>query len=77
MMRPPTEILNREYERGTTIVDVVIDPLLTKILREHQRIGVQFLYQCVMGFQSANSYGAILGDEMGLGKTLQCVALIW
>ncbi len=55
----------------------MVDPLLCKHLRPHQREGVLFLYRCVMGFSVANMYGAILADEMGLGKTLQCITLVW
>ncbi|KAJ5925906.1 DNA repair and recombination protein [Penicillium verhagenii] len=62
---------------GKQIVDVVVDPLLTKSLRPHQREGVQFLYECVMGMRSFNGEGAILADEMGMGKTLQTIALLW
>ena len=58
-------------------VDVVVDPLLTKSLREHQRNGVAFLYECVMGMRGSAGEGAILADEMGLGKTLQTIALLW
>ncbi|MCJ1394649.1 helicase [Xylographa bjoerkii] len=63
--------------KGKAIVDVVIDPILTKHLREHQRDGVMFLYECVMGMRDFDGEGAILADEMGLGKTLQTIALIW
>lgn len=59
------------------IVDVVVDPLLSARLREHQRAGVAFLYECVMGLRAFNGEGAILADEMGLGKTLQTITLIW
>ncbi|KAM5447873.1 helicase [Microsporum audouinii] len=62
---------------GKQVVDVVVDPILGKHLREHQREGVKFLYECVMGLRSFNGEGAILADEMGLGKTLQTIALIW
>ena len=62
---------------GKQIVDVVLDPLLGKHLREHQREGVKFLYECVMGLRDFDGEGAILADEMGLGKTLQTIALIW
>lgn len=63
--------------RGKQIVDVVVDPILTKNLREHQREGVQFMYECVMGMREYGGEGAILADEMGLGKTLQTIALLW
>ncbi|KAK5100317.1 helicase [Lithohypha guttulata] len=62
---------------GKQIVDVVLDPLLTARLRHHQREGVQFLYECVMGLRDFGGQGCILADDMGLGKTLQTIALIW
>ncbi|KAI9557966.1 RAD54B meiotic recombition protein [Daphnia sinensis] len=66
MPRPPVDIQWKESQRGTVIVDVVVDPLLSKNLRPHQRDGVVFLYECLMGFKTPNMYGAILADEMGL-----------
>ncbi|CAL5866960.1 uncharacterized protein PFLUO_LOCUS1172 [Penicillium psychrofluorescens] len=63
--------------KGKQVVDVVVDPLLSKNLREHQREGVRFLYECVMGMRSFNGEGAILADDMGMGKTLQTIALLW
>ncbi|OJD13534.1 hypothetical protein AJ78_06018 [Emergomyces pasteurianus Ep9510] len=72
IMKRPTSV-----PKGKQIVDVVLDPLLGKHLREHQREGVKFLYECVMGMRPFNGEGAILADEMGLGKTLQTIALIW
>lgn len=62
---------------GKQIVDVVLDPILTKHLRDHQRAGVQFLYECVMDLRDFGGQGCILADDMGLGKTLQTIALIW
>jgi len=58
-------------------VHVVVDPILSKVLRPHQREGVKFMYDCVTGTQIEDNYGCIMADEMGLGKTLQCVALMW
>lgn len=63
--------------KGRQIVDVVLDPILGQHLRPHQREGVKFLYECVMGMRDFNGQGALLADEMGLGKTLQTIALIW
>lgn len=63
--------------KGKQIVDVVIDPILTRSLREHQRAGLSFMYECVMGMKDYDGEGVILADEMGLGKTLQTIALIW
>ena len=67
----------KSVPEGKQIVDVVVDPLLVKNLRQHQREGVQFLYECVMGMRDFNGEGAILADDMGLGKTLQTIALLW
>jgi DNA repair and recombination protein RAD54B len=63
--------------KGKEIVDVVLDPFLGQHLREHQREGIKFLYECVMGMRDFNGQGALLADEMGLGKTLQTIALLW
>ncbi|MCO5553669.1 hypothetical protein L7F22_007195 [Adiantum nelumboides] len=46
-------------------------------LRPHQREGVVFMYECVMGLRSPLFTGCLLADEMGLGKTVQVIALIW
>lgn len=58
-------------------VHVVVDPVLSNVLRPHQREGVKFMYDCVMGTQIPDNYGCIMADEMGLGKTLQCITLTW
>ncbi|KAF2461809.1 SNF2 family N-terminal domain-containing protein [Lineolata rhizophorae] len=63
--------------KGRQLVDVVVDPILSRQMREHQREGVKFLYECVMGMRPFAGEGAILADEMGLGKTLQTIALVW
>lgn len=65
------------FPKGKEVVDVVVDPILTKHLREHQREGVKLMYECVMGMRDFDGQGAILADEMGLGKTLQTIALLW
>jgi DNA repair and recombination protein RAD54B len=61
----------------TNPIAVVLDPFIAKHLRPHQKEGVRFLYECVMGIKDFNGQGAILADEMGLGKTLTVIALIW
>jgi DNA repair and recombination RAD54-like protein len=58
-------------------VEVVIDPILAKVLRPHQKEGVKFLYECTTGRKSEGAFGCIMADEMGLGKTLQCITLLW
>ncbi|EDN97696.1 hypothetical protein SS1G_12550 [Sclerotinia sclerotiorum 1980 UF-70] len=67
----------KHLAKGKDVVDVVVDPFLGRHLRDHQKEGVKFLYECVMGYRSFNGQGAILADEMGLGKTLQTIALLW
>lgn len=57
---------------------VKVDAQITKVLREHQRVGIQFIFDCLMGLKEAfNGFGCILADDMGLGKTLQSVAVMW
>ncbi|XP_077867128.1 DNA repair and recombination protein RAD54-like [Saccoglossus kowalevskii] len=58
-------------------VHVVVDPVVSKVLRPHQREGVKFMWDCVTGRRIEKSYGCIMADEMGLGKTLQCITLMW
>ncbi|RUS22539.1 hypothetical protein BC937DRAFT_88569 [Endogone sp. FLAS-F59071] len=77
MPRPSHTHQAKWNARKRPLVDVVVDPLLCAHLREHQRQGVQFLYECVMGMKEFDGQGAILADEMGLGKTLQTIALLW
>ncbi|KYN17695.1 DNA repair and recombination protein RAD54B [Trachymyrmex cornetzi] len=66
-----TKSMNQEEQ------EILVDSCLVAKLREHQRHGIVFLYECLMGLKVPNYFGAILADEMGLGKTLQCIALIW
>ncbi|XP_020793164.2 LOW QUALITY PROTEIN: DNA repair and recombination protein RAD54B [Boleophthalmus pectinirostris] len=77
MPRPSPSHQWSNNKSGLPVVDVVVDPHLTTHLRPHQRDGILFLYECVMGMRAAGRFGAILADEMGLGKTLQSVALTW
>ncbi|CAN0006928.1 unnamed protein product, partial [Ectocarpus sp. 12 AP-2014] len=56
---------------------ISVDPRLCKFLRPHQREGVQFMFECVMGMREFEGSGCILADDMGLGKTLQSIAVLW
>jgi len=56
---------------------VEVDSDLSRVLREHQRVGVQFMFDCLMGLKDFTGYGCILADDMGLGKTLQSITVIW
>lgn len=75
---PPdyTEHERLSMDPNKILVHVVVDPILSNILRPHQREGVKFMYECVEG-KRGQFNGCIMADEMGLGKTLQCVTLAW
>ncbi|KAG9122857.1 helicase [Ceratobasidium sp. 392] len=78
VLTAPDDVHQRRHNtKGLPVVPVVVDPLLAKFLRPHQREGVQFMYESVMGMRTRDQHGCILADEMGLGKTLQTIALIW
>ncbi|KAI9101973.1 SNF2 family N-terminal domain-containing protein [Phlyctochytrium arcticum] len=62
---------------SSNVIEVVVDPLLARMLKGHQKIGVKFLYESVMGWKEPPFQGAILADEMGLGKSLQIIVLVW
>lgn len=78
---------------GAKGAPIMVDPMLTKWLRPHQREGVQFMFECVAGLRQEGRYGCILAgvgwwgacaaphawstDDMGLGKTLQGITLLW
>ncbi|CAD7086283.1 unnamed protein product [Hermetia illucens] len=78
LSEPPkyTEHDIMHMDKNKILVHVVVDPLLSNILRAHQREGVKFMYDCVTGAKG-DFQGCIMADEMGLGKTLQCVTLVW
>lgn len=67
----------KSVPEGHQIVDVVLDPILGRKMRPHQKEGVKFMYECIMGMRDFNGQGCILADDMGLGKTLQTIALLW
>ncbi|XP_062091450.1 protein CHROMATIN REMODELING 25 isoform X2 [Humulus lupulus] len=67
-----------QSEELADMMQIVVDPLLVRFLRPHQREGVQFMFECVSGLcNSANIFGCILADDMGLGKTLQSITLLY
>ncbi|XP_077232192.1 uncharacterized protein LOC143867334 [Tasmannia lanceolata] len=67
----------KKAHKDEVLVHVVVDPILSRVLRPHQREGVQFMYDCVTGSKIPDFHGCILADDMGLGKTLQCITLLW
>mgnify|MGYP002717821235 CR=1 FL=1 len=74
---PETSLHDQMKNNSEQKVHVVVDPVLSSILRPHQREGVKFMWDCCTGVQIEDSFGCIMADEMGLGKTLQCVTLLW
>ncbi|KAF4528712.1 hypothetical protein B566_EDAN014280 [Ephemera danica] len=79
----PTPSASHQWKynsEGLPVNQVMVEGFLARALRPHQRDGIKFLYECVMGMRGLNPgqyWGALLADEMGLGKTLQCIALFW
>lgn len=59
---------------GLPVVDVVVDPRLSNWLRSHQRDGVVYLYECVMGMRPFAGQGAILAYVGRLSKTIKSLA---
>lgn len=78
LFTPPeyTEEFKKNH-KDEVLVHIVVDPILGRVLRPHQREGVQFMYDCLTGVKIPDYYGCILADDMGLGKTLQCITLLW
>ncbi|PIK51719.1 putative DNA repair and recombination protein RAD54-like [Apostichopus japonicus] len=74
---PEVSAEERLKQEKETQVHVVVDPVLAKKLRPHQREGVKFLWDCVTGRICEDCFGCIMADDMGLGKTLQCITLMW
>ncbi|KAG0036140.1 DNA-dependent ATPase protein rad54 [Podila clonocystis] len=71
------EMLGLTKQKEVPKVHVVVDPVLSRVLRPHQVEGVKFMYKCTTGMIQSNAFGCIMADEMGLGKTLQCLTLLW
>ncbi|XP_063900227.1 DNA repair and recombination protein RAD54-like isoform X2 [Zophobas morio] len=84
LYEPPPQL---QPSNDPLLVHVVVDPLLSNVLRPHQREGVKFMYECITGLREASTTGCIMADDMvsksiflaitGLGKTLQCVSLVY
>ncbi|KYQ92395.1 SNF2-related domain-containing protein [Tieghemostelium lacteum] len=72
---PDALVLYRPESESETYV--VVDSFLSKKLRPHQKIGVQFIWDCITGRSNEFGNGVILADQMGLGKTLQTLTLLW
>ncbi len=42
----------------------MVDPVLAKVLRPHQREGVKFMWDCITGVTLPDNHGCIMADEM-------------
>ncbi|EGC30980.1 hypothetical protein DICPUDRAFT_50468 [Dictyostelium purpureum] len=63
---------------GENRIHVVVDPILSAKLRPHQREGVKFVFDCLLGFRGGfKGNGCILADDMGLGKSIQAITILW
>jgi SNF2 family DNA or RNA helicase len=74
---PPEDVSLDSFPAAAAWQPVVVEPLIGKFLRSHQREGLSFLFQCVHGMRPYAGHGCILADDMGLGKTLQSIALLY
>lgn len=78
VMPNPTEEYESKFNKANrSVKEVSVIPCCARQLRPHQREGVQFLYECLMGYRNIDHLGCILADEMGLGKTLQCISVCY
>ena len=68
-MEDEFNIHSNEHENDEEIHKIQVIPELASKLRPHQREGVQFLFECVMGLRGFEGNGCILADDMGLGKS--------
>lgn len=88
--KPPKNSVEKSLEKninkisipyGALVLDqdkkVYIDAYYTKILKDYQKEGVKFLFDCISGKRNQNEFGCILADSMGLGKTLTTLILIY
>lgn len=64
-------------EVASEVAQPVDSSCMFRWLREHQRQGVRFVFDCLMGLKDFDGYGCILADDMGLGKTLQSITVLW
>jgi hypothetical protein len=56
--------------------EVSVHSCLARWLRPHQRVGLQFMFDCCMGLmEGLDGSGCILADDMGLGKVRICSSL--
>ena len=57
--------------------EIKVPTVLAQFLRPHQREGVRFCMECLLGERDFDGSGCILADDMGLGKTLQSITTLY
>ncbi|XP_044729056.1 transcriptional regulator ATRX-like isoform X2 [Chrysoperla carnea] len=76
---PKTLIL--EYNMETKKPRIQVHPELFKVLKDHQKEGVKFMwdscYESIDLISNSRGSGCVLAHCMGLGKTLQVVTLLY
>lgn len=81
IMPEPTNLHQFKFNQSKRPISLVaVVPCLAKVLRPHQRTGVIFLYEGLLGMRTDyehETFGVILADEMSLGKTLQCITVCY
>ncbi|MDO8685479.1 MAG: DEAD/DEAH box helicase [Clostridiales bacterium] len=63
--------LMHEMKNGRLVEDVEIPDCFSKVLRNYQKDGVQWIH-----FLRKYGFGGILADDMGLGKTFQALTVL-
>ena len=65
-----------DLPEGRSNFTVVVDPYIGRHLRPHQRDGVRFMHECVVGLRRGGASGldpaGCLLHEMGMGRRLPC-----
>lgn len=72
----PSSIESSNKFTNTNKIKFEIPLCILHRLKEYQKVGVEFMFNCVMGEKTSGFFGCILADEMGLGKTIQTIALM-
>jgi len=78
-LTPPAPQVLSDYKTRKSLPAscVVVEPFLCRFLREHQRQGVQFMWDNLNGLTDSGGFGCVLADDMGLGKTFQSITILW
>lgn len=62
---------------GAEGAPIDVDPILTRWLRPHQREGVQFIFECVMGLRRKEGYGTLPPSPPSTPSSQLCSVRPW